>query len=59
MFTMNVPSELASKEYLLFPSKNVFDEPFSMTGVCGYVEEKESYKITSYLLSLLGGDSRT
>jgi hypothetical protein len=26
-----------------------------MTGVCGYMEEKESYAITSYLLSLPGG----
>ena len=30
------------EERISFPSKNDFDAPLSMTGVCGYVEEKES-----------------
>ena len=41
-----------------FPSKNDFDEPLSMTAVCGYMEERESHTMTNYLLSLPGGESR-
>jgi len=56
-YVYSVPSELASKKISGFPQKMTLTN-LSMTGVCGYMEEKESYAITSYLQSLPGGDSR-
>jgi len=48
---------IASKYISCFPQKNVFDKPLSMT-VYVVTWKKRSYAITSYLLSLPGGDSR-
>jgi len=46
------------KGNLSFPSKSDFDEPLSMTAVCGYMEERESYIMTNYLRSLPDSESR-